>query len=86
MACSQRPSLGSLRLRSPTVVTVTAANIVNSVTVPKTAATAITSAGLCCAAGYMNSGINASHGPKTKIMNMTHGVIDFREGTSWTCA
>ena len=52
--------------------------MVANVTAPKTRATDITSPALCCAAGYMNNGINASHGPKTKMMNIAQGVIELR--------
>lgn len=60
------------------LVIATSASMVASVTTPKTIATDITSPALCCAAGYMNKGINASHGPKTKIINIAQGVIEFR--------
>ena len=73
-ACSHRPSDGILRM--PTVVRKTAASIVSSVTRPNTMATAKTSDVLCRAAGYMNSGMSASQGPSTKMMNIAQGVMD----------
>ena len=84
-ACSQRPSDGSFSLLSPAVVSATAATMVISVTRPNTSATATTSQPLCCAAGYINRGIKASHGPSTKMMNIAQGVIEARDGSSWTC-
>ena len=60
------------------LVIATSESIVTKVAAPKTRATDITSPALCCAAGYMNNGIKASHGPKTKMMNIAQGVIELR--------
>ena len=74
-ACEYRPVVGSFSFSSPIVVAATQASMVRTVITLKTTATTGIKAVLCCAAGYMNSGINASHGPSTKIMNIAHGVI-----------
>lgn len=59
--------------------------MVATVIVLKTTATATINETLCCAAGYMNSGINASHGPRTNMMNTAQGVIEFLLSASCTC-
>jgi hypothetical protein len=81
-ACAYRPVVGSLSFSSPIVVAATQASMVKTVITLKTIATTAINAVLCCAAGYMNSGINASHGPSTKIMNIAQGVIERFEATS----
>lgn len=81
-ACAYLPVVGSLSLSSPIIVAATQASMVNTVITLKTIATTTINAVLFCAAGYMNSGINASHGPRTKIMNIAHGVIERLEATS----
>lgn len=81
-ACEYRPVVGSFSFSSPIVVAATQASMVKTVITLKTTATTAIKAVLCCAAGYMNSGINASHGPRTKIMNIAHGVTERFEATS----
>ena len=81
-ACAYRPVVGSFSFSSPIVVAATQASMVKTVITLKTTATTTINAVLCCAAGYMNSGINASHGPSTKIMNIAQGVIERFEATS----
>ena len=62
------------------LVIATSTSIVINVTAPKMSATDNTSSELCCAAGYMNRGISASHGPKMKITKIAQGVIDLPGG------
>lgn len=81
-ACEYRPVVGSFSFSSPIVVAATQASIVRTVITLKTTATTAISAVLCCAAGYMNNGISASHGPRTKIMNIAQGVIERFAATS----
>ena len=60
---------------SPTHATTTIAVMVDSVVTVKTNATNPTLHQLNSAAGNMR-GINGSHGPKTKMVNRIHGVIE----------
>ena len=73
IACEYRSSLGKRTRLRPSNTTATAATIVTNVTRPNKNATPTTNAPLCCAAGYISSGINASHGPNTKITNSAQG-------------
>ena len=50
-------------------------SIVEMVITEKTIITKIKPTVLCLAAGYISIGIKGSQGPKTKIVNKTHGVI-----------
>lgn len=81
-ACAYRPVVGSFSFSSPIVVAATQASMVKTVITLKTTATTAINPVLRCAAGYMKSGINASQGPRTKIMNIAHGVIERFEATS----
>ena len=53
---------------------VTAAHMVNTVMVENSNETAIIPFVSWFAAGIMTNGINISQGPKTKMINNTHGV------------
>jgi hypothetical protein len=59
---------------SPKLNAFTTINIVPIVKIEKTAVTQKSVRKLKLAAGYINSGINGSQGPKTKIVNSIHGV------------
>ena len=48
--------------------------MVAMVVMPKTAVTPTTHHTSARAAGYINTGINSSHGPNRKIVNKIHGV------------
>ena len=75
---------GKAILDSPKYAAMTQASIVVMVTTPKTIATATIANTLDLAAGYMMSGISGSQGPKTKMINKTHGVTFAASEPAWT--
>ena len=74
-ACEYRSSLCKGNLDKPYDDARTIASMVAIVVSPKTDATRATLSMLFLAAGYMIKGIRGSQGPKTNIVNKTHGVI-----------
>ena len=74
-ACVQRSSFPRRAKLMPHEAAMTIASMVQIVTTLKTVATSTVPYRLCLAAGYINNGINGSHGPSTKMVNRIHGVI-----------
>ena len=69
-----RSSLPNGKKLKPAWPSKTTVSIVVMVTNPKTVATITVPDSDSRAAGYISSGIKGSQGPKTKIVNSTHGV------------
>lgn len=70
---SKITDLGANRLE---VASQTMDVMVMMVAQPKMSVTTANNQRLPAAAGYINSGMSGSHGPKRKIVNRIHGVID----------
>ncbi len=73
-ACVYRSNLPNLANPIPHEDRSTIANIVVNVVNVNTVTTRSIPEKLLLAAGYINNGIKGSHGPRTKIVNNTHGV------------
>lgn len=74
-ACIQRSIPLKRVIRRPSEPRPTTVSIVPIVAAAKTAVTRITEEAPKRAAGYITIGMSGSHGPKTKIVKRTHGVM-----------